>query len=61
MGWVSPPGGISICQDGDAEATIKGAKKPMMLLAIALANKMARTIWAMPVRNEGYFSSPFLN
>lgn len=30
------------------------AKKPKMLVAIALANKMARTIWAMLVRNEDY-------
>jgi transposase len=30
------------------------AKKPKMLVAIALANKMARTIWAMLVRNENY-------
>lgn len=30
------------------------AKKPKMLVAIALANKMARMIWAMLVRNEDY-------
>ncbi len=29
-------------------------RKPRMLLAIALANKMARTIWAMIVRKEDY-------
>jgi transposase len=28
------------------------ARKPKMLVAIALANKMARTIWAMLARNE---------
>lgn len=30
------------------------ANKPRMLVAIALANKMARMIWAMLVRNEEY-------
>lgn len=30
------------------------AKKPKMLVAIALANKMARTIWALLMRNEDY-------
>jgi transposase len=29
-------------------------KKPKMLVAIALANKMARAIWAMLVKNEDY-------
>ena len=29
-------------------------RKPRMLVAIALANKMARTIWAMIVRKEDY-------
>lgn len=30
------------------------ARKPRMLVAIALANKMARQIWAMLTRNENY-------
>lgn len=30
------------------------AKKPRMLVAIALANKMARGIWAMMTKNEDY-------
>lgn len=30
------------------------AKKPRMLVAIALANKMARGVWAMMIRNEDY-------
>ncbi len=30
------------------------AKKPRMLVAIALANKMARGIWAMLTKQEGY-------
>ena len=30
------------------------ARKPRMLVAIALANKMARTIWALMVKNEDY-------
>ena len=30
------------------------AKKPRMFVAIALANKMARTIWAMLTKHEDY-------
>lgn len=30
------------------------ARKPRMLVAIALANKMARTIWALMAKNEDY-------
>lgn len=30
------------------------ARKPRMLVAVALANKMARTIWAMLTKNEDY-------
>ena len=30
------------------------ANKPRMLVAIALANKMARQIWAMLTKNEAY-------
>jgi transposase len=30
------------------------ARKPKMLVAIALANKMARTIWALMTKNEDY-------
>ena len=30
------------------------ARKPKMLVAIALANKMARQIWAMLTKNEDY-------
>ena len=30
------------------------ARKPKMLVAIALANKMARQIWAMLTKNEAY-------
>jgi transposase len=30
------------------------ARKPHMLVVVALANKMARTIWAMSVRQENY-------
>ncbi len=33
------------------------ARKPKMLVAIALANKMARTIWAMLTKNEDYRDS----
>jgi transposase len=30
------------------------ARKPKMLVAIALANKMAPQIWAMLMKNEDY-------
>ncbi|ESZ53753.1 hypothetical protein X727_33715 [Mesorhizobium sp. L103C119B0] len=30
------------------------ARKPRMLVAIALANKMARVIWAVLTKNEDY-------
>jgi hypothetical protein len=30
------------------------ARKPHMLVVVALANKMARMIWALPVRGEVY-------
>ena len=30
------------------------ARKPRMLVAVALANKMARTIWALMTKNEDY-------
>ena len=33
------------------------ARKPRMLVAIALANKMARTIWALLTKNEDYRDS----
>ena len=30
------------------------ARKPRMVVAIALANKMARSVWAMLVKQENY-------
>ena len=30
------------------------ARKPRMLVVIALANRMARAIWAMSTKNESY-------
>ena len=33
------------------------ARKPRMLVAIGLANKMARSIWAMMTKNESYRDS----
>ena len=33
------------------------ARKPRMLVTIALANKMARSIWAMMTKNEDYKDS----
>lgn len=32
-------------------------RKPRMVVAIALANKMARRVWAMLVKNEDYRDS----
>ena len=34
-------------------------RKPKMLVAIALANKMARAVWAMIVKGEDYTNGPF--
>ena len=42
--------------DGSWLARI-AARKPRMLVAIALANKMARTIWALLTKNEDYRDS----
>ena len=39
---------------GEAGCISMLARKPRMLLAIALANKMARAIWAMLTRGEDY-------
>ena len=33
------------------------AKKPRLLVAIALANKMARSVWAMLSKGQGYRGS----
>ena len=30
------------------------ARKPRMLVSVALANKMARTVWALLIRQEDY-------
>ena len=30
------------------------ARKPRMLVVVALANKMARIVWAMTIRQEDY-------
>lgn len=30
------------------------ARKPRMLVSVALANKMARTVWALLTRHEDY-------
>ena len=30
------------------------ARKPRMIVAVALANKMARSVWAMMVKQENY-------
>lgn len=34
------------------------ARKPRMLVAVALANKMARSIWAMLTKGEDYRGHP---
>ncbi len=36
------------------------ARKPRMAAAVALANKMARMIWAMLTRYEGYRGPVFI-
>ncbi|MBL4785609.1 MAG: IS110 family transposase [Cohaesibacteraceae bacterium] len=54
-------GAMSVVQWAGRKGTTAGswldrmmARKPLMLVAIALANKMARMIWAMLTRNEIY-------
>jgi transposase len=45
------------CRNGASEGTWLArmlARKPRMIVAIALANKMARAVWAMLVRKENY-------
>lgn len=45
------------CRKGGAEGSWLArmlARKPRKLVAIALANKMARAVWAMQTRNEDY-------
>jgi transposase len=45
------------CRNGASEGTWLArmlARKPRMIVAIALANKMARAVWAMLVRKESY-------
>jgi transposase len=47
----------SVCRKGAPEGTWLQrmlARKPRMLVAIALANKMARSIWAMLTKGEDY-------
>ena len=46
MGRKSIPEGLWLAR--------MAARKPRMLVAIALANKMARTIWAVLTKNEDY-------
>ena len=45
------------CDNGAVEGSWLSrmlARKPKMLVAIALANKMARQIWAMLTKHEDY-------
>ncbi|MEM7671612.1 MAG: IS110 family transposase [Pseudomonadota bacterium] len=53
-----PSGAVQGVTDrtGSADAWLadKLARKPRMVAAIALANKMARQLWAMLLRNEAY-------
>ena len=39
---------------GDDVCVIMLARKPRMLVSVALANKMARMVWALLIRNEDY-------
>ncbi len=48
---------VGACRRGVPEDTWLGKlirRKPRILVAIALANKMARQIWAMLTKNESY-------
>ncbi len=54
-------GAMSVIQSARRKGTISGSwlekmiiRKPLMLVAMALANKMARMIWAMITKNEAY-------
>lgn len=49
LGWLARP---TIVQGSWLSRML--ARKPTMLVAIALANKMARQIWAMLTKNEDY-------
>ena len=49
LNWL----GLKSIPEGSWLARI-AARKPRMIVAIALANKMARTIWAMLTKNEDY-------
>jgi transposase len=49
--------------EGHARGLVEGrlmAKKPRMLVAIALANKMARAIWAMLTKQVDYRNTTML-
>ncbi|MCZ4292319.1 IS110 family transposase [Hoeflea alexandrii] len=48
------------CRKAPSESSWLGrmlVRKPRMLVAIALANKMARSVWAMMTKNESYKDS----
>lgn len=54
-------GGSSVVRQASCKGAPKGswlegmlARKPRMLVSVALANKMARTVWALLVRQEDY-------
>ena len=49
LNWL---GRKSICEGSWLDRLAR--RKPRMLVAVALANKMARTIWAMATRQENY-------
>ena len=48
--WVVRKGGIT-----NRWLAAMVARKPKMVAAVALANKMARMIWAMTTRQENYW------
>lgn len=54
-------GAMSVVQWAKRKGIVAGSwlkriidRKPLMLVAIALANKMARMVWAMTIKNEAY-------
>ena len=51
-----PRGGLSEIQFDVSSHTVRqpSARRPTKIAAIALANKIARTVWAMMARGEHY-------
>ena len=52
MSIISAASRFGVKQDAWLERLL--ARKPKLVAAISLANRMARAIWAMLIRNEDY-------